>query len=160
MSSSVSHLVVGLGGGVATQIITGSETAAFGFLFSSVAIDLDHVWVYWLEKKFSRMFDFKRIFEYHNKEKLEQFVKKPFLHLLPFHTVEFIFLFLLGAIFLTGIISALFWGAIVGMLFHIIMDDFALFRLKGGCFKRCHSVFEYFIRKNFFQERTYRDLYF
>lgn len=158
MASPQKHLAAGVIGGIATYAFTGNIQLAAGFFMGSWAIDLDHVWIFWRETKFSRIFDMKGMMDYHSKQRFEQFTQKPFLHLLHFHTIEFLLGFLLLAIYFPSI-SALPLGLFTGALLHIIIDDIGFSSKVMSFHKRCHSIIEYNVRKYIFREKTYHDLY-
>ena len=157
MASPQKHLATGIIGSAAIYAFTRNIPLTAGFFMGSWAIDLDHVWIFWRETNFSRIFDVKGMINYHSKLRFEQLIKKPFLHLLHFHTIEFLLGVLLLAIYLPSI-SAPLQGLFIGMLLHIIIDDIGLLKVMSF-HKRCHSIIEYNIRKYIFREKTYHDLY-
>lgn len=114
---------------------------AIPFWIGSVLIDTDH----YLEFIYhNRLTDFsvKKMYDYHNT--LGGWFSRPeFLNLSIFHTVEFLFLFYILAVWLD---SPMLMAALLGMLFHVLTDIVFLTH-QGVVTKRAHSIIEFFVRK-------------
>lgn len=111
------------------------------FWVGSVLIDADHYLEFIYHNKLTD-FSIRRMLEYHYT--LGKWIgQEEFLNLSIFHTVEFLALFYLGAVWLDSpMLKAFLWG----MVYHRFLDTIYLARL-GYASKRVHSIVEFFIRK-------------
>lgn len=137
-------------GGIAALILSPIlGLSAIPFWMGSVLIDIDHYLEFLYHNKLTD-FSVKRMSDYHNV--LSGWFSRPeFLNLSIFHTVEFLSLFYLLAVWLgSPMTKAILWG----MLFHLLLDTIHLSRL-GILNKRAHSIIEFFIRKEIMKRRGF-----
>ncbi len=114
---------------------------AIPFWIGSVLIDTDHYLEFIYINKFTD-FSIKRMYDYHNT--LGSWFSRPeFLNLSIFHTVEFLSLSYILAVWVD---SPILKATLLGMLFHVLTDIVSL-TYQGVITKRAHSIIEFFIRK-------------
>lgn len=133
------HILIG---GIASLVLSPIiGLGAIPFWIGSVLIDTDHYLEFIYHNRLTN-FSIRRMYDYHYL--LSNWWSRPeFLNLSIFHTVEFLLLFYLGALWLD---SPMLKAALWGMLFHLFLDIIHLLRL-GVVNKRAYSVIEFFIRK-------------
>jgi len=108
------------------------------FCVGSILIDVDHQIFYSVK---TGRFDISGMFRYFREEIDKNISSIPYLGVCIFHTIEF-FLFI-------AILSHFFPPCrylLAGMIFHIILDIYALIRQKMP-FIRAYSLIEHFIRR-------------
>ncbi len=128
-------------GGVASIALTpffGFQTIFF--FIGSLAIDIDHYIDFLYYNRF-RDWSFIRMFKFHG-HMAKQVDKTSFLALEAYHTIEFLFAFLMIALFFHSTeLLLLFWG----MIFHLSLDLVRL-KQKNILHARALSFFEYWVR--------------
>lgn len=130
------------GAAAAGALYPGLGINALYFWGASFLVDIDHYLDYVYHNGFTD-FSLSRMFDYHNI--LERFwPRKEFLNVEVFHTAEFLApLYIASRLLGSAALEAVFWG----IIFHVLLDMFYLYRLRIF-FKRSYSIIEYFIRKH------------
>lgn len=133
------HVLIG---GIASLVL--SPVIGLGsipFWIGSVLIDVDHYLEFIYHNRLTN-FSIRRMYDYHYL--LGNYWPRPeFLNLSVFHTVEFLSLFYLVALWLD---SFMLKAALLGMLLHFFLD-FIYLVSWGAANKRAYSIIEFLIRK-------------
>jgi len=132
-----SHLIAtGLAAGPAIFFSTPLETALF--CAGSILIDVDHQIFYFVK---TGRCDISGMFRFFREDIDEHLDSIPYLGVCIFHTAEFLLVIAIASIF-----SPLLKYLLAGLVFHIILDIYALIRLKIP-FIRAYSLLEHLIRR-------------
>lgn len=131
------HLVA-TGAGAATLMPFCSGTEILFFACGSILIDVDHQIFYFVR---TGKCDISGMFRYFRDVVDKNLYNIPYLGICIFHTVEFVLLVAVAAVFfpVLGYLLA-------GIAFHLALDIYALIRLKIP-FIRAYSVIEHFARR-------------
>ena len=135
MSSLKVHTVQSLATSAALYPVMGENVIPFGL--AVIFIDIDHVIEYVRDTK---SWDLRGIFAY--AKIIENNLDKKFLFIAPFHTLEFLLLILLLALWHPVIMYVF-----AGMVYHLCVDILYL-RKFGYRFARAYSLIEYICRSS------------
>ena len=150
--TTVRHICVGFFVGCCLFFLFKSVFYSIGFFVGSWLIDIDHLWQYWQSTglNFKNLFAPREFFRFISL-KTSEFKKRPFLHLLPLHSLEFLCLLYFLAQISGSLIRNLLLGSLLGCVVHLFLDDISLYKMTGVKFtKRVHSIVEFFTRRSFF----------